>query len=31
VDSLRHTSADGKHVLELTMDTKGVEHDPAES
>jgi serine phosphatase RsbU (regulator of sigma subunit)/anti-sigma regulatory factor (Ser/Thr protein kinase) len=31
VDSLRHTSEHGQHVLELTMDTKGVEHDPAES
>jgi serine phosphatase RsbU (regulator of sigma subunit)/anti-sigma regulatory factor (Ser/Thr protein kinase) len=31
VDSLRHTSEGGQHVLELKMDTKGAEHDAAES
>ena len=31
VDSMRHTSEDGQHVLELTMQMRGVEHEPAES
>jgi anti-sigma regulatory factor (Ser/Thr protein kinase) len=29
VDSLRHTSEDGQHVLELVMETKGVEDGPS--
>jgi serine phosphatase RsbU (regulator of sigma subunit)/anti-sigma regulatory factor (Ser/Thr protein kinase) len=31
VDSLQHRTEDGQHVLELTIDTRGVESDPVTS